>query len=491
MLRQALPSNSVFKSKIWFWIAMSFVLLTNAVLLYEGLYIGLLFPALLIGILIGVFSFDKLIFLTIFCIPFSVRYEDVIAGIGLDIPTDPLLIILSVAVTYKLLSEKKYDVNVLKHPITIALFFNLGWIFFTSFTSSLPLVSFKYFLSRSFFILLFYFMLIQIFRENKKIKTFMWLYIIPLGMVIIYAFVNHYDYNFDQRASYGIAQPYYVNHGIYAAAIAMYIPFLWYVFTKPRTFNYSIFQQSMIGIVFLLFMAGLTYSYTRAAWISVLAAACVGSALAFRFKFSTYFFGAILLIIGAFSIQDSIEKALRKNKTVSSDNFEQHVKSIYNVKNDDSNLERINRWMCALRMFEDHPILGFGPGTYMFEYAPYQKAKEMTKISTNMATLGNCHSEYLQPLAEIGLIGFLSWIGLIITMIATSIKIYYRDKDAQNRLLVLSAMLGLITYFVHGTLNNYIELDKSAVFVWGFMAVITCIDVYHRKDSESEVLIHE
>lgn len=465
----------------WFGIFSALYLGFAGICMYQGWYIALILPALLFALLIGIFSFDKLIFLTILCTPFSVRYEDVFMGIGLDIPTDPLLMALSGSILYKLLAEKSYDKAVLKHPITIALFVNLFWIFLTSFTSSLPAVSFKYFVSRSFFILLFYFMLIQVFRDRDKIKTYFWLYITPLILVIFYAFVNHYDYNFDQRASYGIAQPYYVNHGIYALAIAAFLPFLWFAATRARDMGYSIFQQVVSFIVLFIFTAGLVYSFTRAAWISVVAAIVMGLIWRFRFKFSTYLMALVVLLIAAFLMQDNIEKALRKNKTVSSDNFEQHIKSIYNVRNDDSNLERINRWMCALRMFADRPLFGFGPGTYMFEYAPFQRAKEMTKISTNMATLGNCHSEYLQPLAETGLPGFIVWISLIVVVFVSGVKIYNHDPDPQNRLLVMSAMLGLITYFVHGFLNNYIELDKAAVFLWAFMGVITAVDVYHRK----------
>lgn len=471
----------------WFGIFSTLYLGFAGFCLYQNWYVGLLLPLLFFAILTGLFSFDKLIFLTIICTPFSVRYEDVFMGIGLDIPTDPLLMALSGIIIYKLLAEKSYDRIVLKHPITIAIFVNLGWIFLTSFTSSLPMVSFKYFISRGFFILLFYFMLIQVFRDRNKIKTYFWLYMTPLIIVIFYAFVNHYDYNFDQRASYGIAQPFYVNHGIYALAIAAFLPFLWFAATKARDLGYSRFQQVMSLAVLFVFTAGLVYSFTRAAWISVVAAIVMGLIWRFRFKFSTYLMVIIALLVTALTLQDNIEKALRKNKTVSSDNFEQHIKSIYNVRNDDSNLERINRWMCALRMFADRPLFGFGPGTYMFEYAPYQRAKEMTKISTNMATLGNCHSEYLQPLAETGLPGFIIWISLIVVVFVSGIKIYNRDLDPQNRLLVMSAMLGLITYFVHGFLNNYIELDKSAVFLWAFMGVITAVDVYHRKRSDTQL----
>lgn len=483
MQRTQLLSEFSVKPGKWFGIFSALYLCFSAFCLYQGWYLGLLLPALVFAFVVGLFSFDKLIFLTILCTPFSVRFEDVFMGVGLDIPSDPLIMTLSGAIIYKLLAEKSYDTAVLKHPITIALFVNLFWIFLTSFTSSLPMVSFKYFVSRSFFILLFYFLLIQVFRDRNKIKTYFWLYIIPLIIVIFYAFVNHYDYNFDQRASYGIAQPFYVNHGIYALAIAAFLPFLWFAATRSRDMGYSIFQQVLCFLVLFIFTAGLVYSFTRAAWISLVAAIVMGMIWRFRFKFSTYLLAFVAVLVSAFLLQDNIEKALRKNKTVSSDNFEQHIKSIYNVRNDDSNLERINRWMCALRMFADRPVFGFGPGTYMFQYAPYQRAKEMTKISTNMATLGNCHSEYLQPLAETGLPGFIIWISLIAVVFFSGVKIYYRDPDPQNRLLVMSAMLGLITYFVHGFLNNYIELDKAAVFLWAFMGIITAVDVYHRKQN--------
>ena len=59
-------------------------------------------------------------------------------------------------------------------------------------------------------------------------------------------------------------------------------------------------------------------------------------------------------------------------------------------------------------MFVERPIAGWGPGTYQFEYAPFQTAELRTQISTNNADLGNAHSEYLGPLAEQGLFGFIA-----------------------------------------------------------------------------------
>ena len=38
-------------------------------------------------------------------------------------------------------------------------------------------------------------------------------------------------------------------------------------------------------------------------------------------------------------------------------------------------------------MWQDKPFFGFGPGTYQFEYGPYQRSYEKTRISTDFGTL--------------------------------------------------------------------------------------------------------
>ena len=69
-------------------------------------------------------------------------------------------------------------------------------------------------------------------------------------------------------------------------------------------------------------------------------------------------------------------------------------------------------------MWEDKPWLGWGPGTYMFKYAPYQLSYQLTIISTNFGTNGNAHSEYLGPLAEQGIVGLLIVVSFVLFYIA-------------------------------------------------------------------------
>ena len=55
--------------------------------------------------------------------------------------------------------------------------------------------------------------------------------------------------------------------------------------------------------------------------------------------------------------------------------------SVTNLNTDVSNIERLNRWVSALRMFEERPFTGFGPGTYQFTYLPFQEKRLANRLT--------------------------------------------------------------------------------------------------------------
>jgi O-antigen ligase len=139
-------------------------------------------------------------------------------------------------------------------------------------------------------------------------------------------------------------------------------------------------------------------------------------------------------------------------------------------------------------MYKEKPIFGWGPGTYMFNYAPFQLTANRTIISTNSADGGNAHSEYLGPMAESGFMGLFSFLILIGVVIYTGIHTYTRATDKRLKTIVMSALLGLITYYIHGILNNFLDTDKLSVPFWGFTAIIVAVDIYTRKAAHTETL---
>jgi len=187
-----------------------------------------------------------------------------------------------------------------------------------------------------------------------------------------------------------------------------------------------------------------------------------------------------------FTFRTDILIALERNKQDSSKDFRRHISSITNVSTDASNKERLNRWACAIRMFKERPVWGWGPGTYQFLYAPFQKRSEMTIISTRHGDVGNAHSEYLGPLAEQGLLGSVAFLLIVIATMATAAKLYFRTKRRKVRIMAVILLLSLMTYYAHGLVNNFLDGDKLSALFWGFTAMIVALDVYHTPSLKTK-----
>ena len=376
----------------------------------------------------------------------------------------------------KLLHERFYDHRIMKHPVSIAIVINLIWLFITCFTSEIPIVSMKFMIARLWFVIPFFFAGILLFTDQKNIKKFLWLYTIPLLLVIFYTLYNHSTYGFDKPHSNMVMKPFYNDHTAYGAIIALFLPvFTGFALSKEFNRSYRIISMIVLGIL----VTGIIFSYSRAAWISVAGAFAVYILVRMRIRFY-WILAALVVGIGLFFMfrYQFLDK-LEKNKQDSSTDFIEHVQSISNISSDASNLERINRWAAALRLFKEKPVFGWGPGTYQFVYAPYQRSKEKTIISTNYGDMGNAHSEYIGPMSESGILGMLTFLVVVITSIITGLRVYRRGESKQVRLIGLMIVLGLISYYIHGLMNNFLDTDKASVPFWAFTGILVAIDLYH------------
>lgn len=442
---------------------------------------GALLPVAFIVLLLYLVSVDKIIFLITLLTPIAINIQDMDMGFGLSVPTEPLMLGVLIFFLIKLLHDGNYDLRILKHPLSILIFINLIWLLFTSLTSEIPVVSFKYVISRLWFVVPFYFFIILMFKKTGNIKTFVWLYSISLIFVAIYTLSRHVSFGLDEDSGHWVMRPFYNDHTAYGAILTMYIPVI-FAFTYDKTKSVS--TRFVAFMVLVFFLIALVFSYSRAAWLSLTAGIVVWIIVLLKINFKWVFLSVVVIVGLFFTFQQQIFDQLERNKQDSSANFVEHIQSITNISSDASNLERINRWQSALRMFRERPFWGWGPGTYQFLYAPYQRSKEKTIISTNAGDMGNAHSEYIGPLAEAGILGMLTMLIIFIYSIYTGLKVHKRSKEPEIRLLALSVTIGLITYYIHGFLNNFLDSDKASVPVWGFMAILVALDIYHNKLSE-------
>lgn len=470
------------KNKILFYAVAFLFVAVNLFFIAQDIYYIAFLPFILLFILAGFVSLDKILLAVVFFTPLSVRLDDIFPAIpvNLYLPTEPLLIGILFLFICKLLLDGYFDKKILVHPLSIAIYINVGWIFLTSFTSTLPIVSFKFFLSRIWFVIPMYFLATQLFKDPRNIERFHWLYIFALVIVIGYTNYRLSGYGLDnQKASNWVVWPFFSDHTSYGAMLVMFIFPLFY-FLKRK--NEGLLQKSLTGLLFLVFVFGIILSYTRAAWLSFFAAIGLWILIKLRIKIQTVIIAGFVVIGLFFVLQQDILWKLEKNEAESSGQLSEHVQSMINISSDASNLERLNRWKCAIRMFKEKPFWGWGPGTYMFQYAPFQFSYDRTIISTDFADLGNAHSEYLGPLAESGVLGMLSMILVVFMAFRTGYNVYHQTQSKEIKELTLYILLGLSTYFIHGFLNNFLDTDKASVPVWGFMAMLVALDVYHKKE---------
>ena len=121
----------------------------------------------------------------------------------------------------------------------------------------------------------------------------------------------------------------------------------------------------------------------------------------------------------------------------------------------------------------------------MFLYAPYQKPSEKTIISTNAGNRGNAHSEYLGPLAESGVFGLLTLLLIIYQVVVTAVSSYRHLPSIRHQGLLRVAFLGLITYYLHGFLNNFLDMDKASAPFWGFTALLAGLSIRSKTKANT------
>jgi len=466
-------------------IALFAVLLTLIAGLVWGIitstYWVLVIPVAILVLYSSVLFTEKTLLIFGAITPLAINIEDLGGGFGLSLPTEPLYIFFFVLIGIHIYKERAIDIRYLKHPVVLFVSLYLAWLWVSTVFSSMPMVSAKFSLARTWYITLFFYLGLLIFSNYDRIHFYLKWFMVFMLIMVGYTLLMHAQYGFSRSASYGISWPFFPDHGMYAAAIAYGVFVLLIYAFYVRQFGMSISAGPILLFLLLVLLFAIVVSFTRATWLSLIVA--IGAWLLTRFRVRFYWIVIAFISVGTigFLKQNDIQYALEANKQGSSDEFEGHVKSVSNITTDPSNLERINRWKCAARMVSERPVFGFGPGTYVFQYAPFQKSSELTIISTHSGDLGDAHSEYFSAMSETGFFGMFFWIGIVLSTLSTAFSIIYTSTSLKIKLTTYMVFLGLIAYHSHAVLNNYSQYDKLAVPLWAFTAIIVALDVRNKR----------
>jgi O-antigen ligase len=136
-------------------------------------------------------------------------------------------------------------------------------------------------------------------------------------------------------------------------------------------------------------------------------------------------------------------------------------------------LDRITIMRDGMRMFVQHPVIGWGLNTFQVVYPSFRSF--YTDLSVNQA-----HNDYLQVLIETGIIGFLIMIGFIVLLYRNALRRLDHWRSRPLHALVLGSLVGCTGILVHSLVDFNMHIPANAALFYA-LAGIAASSTENRK----------
>ena len=191
-----------------------------------GLPWVMLVPAVAMVAGLAVFRLDLLLALLLFLVPLSINLAEFgWTSMGWYVPTEPMLFGLMMLWIIRAMNGQGVQSRFFRHPISLIVIGSFLWMGITILPSSHPIVSLKAWLSRGWFLAVFFFMLAEWFDQDPKAKDkLVALLVIPMLIVCTYAIFRHVELGLTKAAAHWVMKPFFRDHTSYGAVLAMLLP---------------------------------------------------------------------------------------------------------------------------------------------------------------------------------------------------------------------------------------------------------------------------
>jgi O-antigen ligase len=454
---------------------------------FDSFYPLLISPLILL-IYISITDFRSVYFLLLACIPLSVEIE-LPNGFSTDLPTEPLIVGLMLIyglyafkngkIPLRAIAWQKGKNKIFQHPITLLLLMHLSWIFITVINSENFFFSVKYFLAKIWYIVTFYFLTALLIREKKDFKRLFWSIALPLSMAVGITLFRHALIDFSFEDVNRVMYPLFRNHVMYGCIVVVFIPYIVLGISWQKRGS---FLWWFLIAVFLMFLAAIQYSYTRTAYVAIIAAVAYYFVVKFRLtKFVVGLAATGMIVFVAYIVNGNkyLDYAPKFEKAITQTQFNNLLEAT--AKGEDiSTMERVYRWVAGFRMVGEKPYMGFGPNNFVNFYKSYTVTSFKTYVSDN--TDGSTvHCYYLLLAIEEGIPGLVIFLMLIFYALIKAEQVYYKIADDYKGIL-MATLLSFVIVLTLNLINDIIETDKIGSFFFMALAMIANLDFNTSKD---------
>ncbi len=476
---------TILKNRWFDFVAFSVLFATILIFAFTSNYYVLAVPFVFLWLMLIAVNWKSAYWIFLFTIPASIQITFAADTMSITLPDQPLM--WTFLLLFVLLWARNPGVIPQwwwRDPLVLVVTLQFIWTIVAVIFSKMMFFSLKFLLAKTWLLVCFFVLPVWIFREKKDFVRGFLVMLIPMLITVIVILIHHYmlGFRFDkvQKSMSGL----YYNHVDYSTVISMFLPLL--LVALPLTKGRNIFVRGTLLLIILIFIAGIGFSYARAAVIGVIFAIVVG--IAMRMRLVNYimpaFYGVIILLM-CYMVPNNkyIEFRPDYNNTYMHKSFTDHIISTFRGK-DMSSMERLYRWIAAVRMSQDRPVTGYGPRAFYYFYKPYAVTSFRTYVSRNPEQ-STTHNYFLYMLVEQGWPAMILYGILMVVIFAKAQKIYHRFKDRFYRHVTIGLAMTIAVGFINNFFSELIETHKVAALFFIPLVLLVVLDQKSRAEAET------
>jgi O-antigen ligase len=264
----------------------------------------------------------------------------------------------------------------------------------------------------------------------------------------------------------------YVNQNHFAGLLELSLPFaILYPIAALKTNRNRSLQQAILPCLAItaaaLILTGIILSMSRMAFIATLASLVIAGTLvpvaARTTSLSRALIAvALLVIIGATACI-----------YLAPDNLIGRFSQVLGAEDVPLDV-RIHLWSDTRRLAADYPVVGSGLGTFEQAFVRYKTLEPQIAVDA-------VHNDYLQLLAELGIIGFVVAAAAMVCLLFAAARAVWKGANPPVRYVAVACLTALTAILIHSFTDFNLYIPANGMLVAWISGVIASLSFTSRR----------
>lgn len=245
------------------------------------------------------------------------------------------------------------------------------------------------------------------------------------------------------------------NINILASSLTIKVPFLLVGITHFNKYKKWFCFFSLFSVTAVIFLTGARTSLINLFLIFSIYIIYLSREYSFtRVTFFKVLYIIIPVLTAVLFVNSIFERSKDKSRYVSLENRVSQINT-----EDASSKARLIFWSNAIKMSSKKPVLGIGLGNYQVESIPYERT------TSNDSTVSlHTHNDFLEILAETGIINGLIYLSIFICVFVINLKKIIKPENKESQIIAVLILLLLVVYGIDSFFNFPMYRPTMAIF---------------------------